>query len=412
MLAPVKEAHVVAHLWNGYRFGSSFAFQRGKQTDRLAGQGRNAMSKNKRFVLVTGGAGYVGSVLVPLLVQRGYRVRVFDKLLFGEEGLASVADRIELIQGDVCAFDEGVLEDIDKVIHLAALSNDPTADFSPEANHTINVEGTRAVAEAAVRRGVERFVLASSCSIYYSLDPYTSMLDEASEISPTAPYSLSKKLGEELLREMASPEFCPLFLRKGTVFGASPRMRYDLVVHAFARAAWERGRLTVHAGGEMWRPLLNVVDAAEAYLQALELPADLVRGRAFNVLHKNYRILELAHWCKYVLRNRRAVEVDVMYQDGVPPRSYQVSGARFADSFGYTPPRGISAALHELWDRFEEGIGTDFDNPAYSNITWLKLLTRMQDRLATMGPVLPVAASSLGPAPSPAAPNTLHLQAN
>lgn len=347
------------------------------------------MSKNKRFVLVTGGAGYVGSVVVPLLLKRGYRVRVFDKLIFGDEGLAEVADQIEIVQGDVCTFDEGVLEDIDKIIHLAALSNDPTSDFDPEASIAINVEGTRNVAEAAIRRGVGRMVLASSCSIYYSLDPYDAMLHEDSEISPIAPYSLSKKLGEELLREMASPDFCPIFLRKGTVFGYSPRMRYDLVVNAFARAAWEHGRLTVHAGGEMWRPLLAIEDAAEAYISALELPADLVRGRAFNVLHKNYRILELAHWCKYVLRNRRPVEVDVMYEDGVPPRSYQVNGGRFVETFGYLPPRGITATLHGLWDRFERGELTDFDNPLYYNMTWLRLLTRMEKRLEALRPVLP-----------------------
>ena len=136
------------------------------------------MSKNRRFVLVTGGAGYIGCVLVPRLLGRGYRVRVFDKLIFGDQGLAPVADQIEIVQGDVCEFDDGVMEDIDKVIHLAALSNDPTADFSPEANMAINVEGTRKVAQSAERAGAERFVFASSCSMYYSQNPYEGMLDE------------------------------------------------------------------------------------------------------------------------------------------------------------------------------------------------------------------------------------------
>ncbi len=367
------------------------------------------MSRNKRFVLVTGGAGYIGCVLVPMLLARGYRVRVFDKLVFGDEGLAPVSDQIEIVQGDVCSFDEGVLDDIDKIVHLAALSNDPTADFDPEASIAINVEGTRRIAHAALRRGIERMILASSCSIYYSENPYEGMLDEDSAISPGAPYSLSKKLAEQLLSEMASPDFCPVFLRKGTVFGASPRMRYDLVVNAFARAAWERSRLTVFAGGEMWRPLLAIEDAAEAYINALELPADLVRGRAFNVLHKNYRILELAHWCKHVLRNRRPVEVDVMYDDGVPPRSYQVTGARFAETFGYRPPRGITQTMHALWERFEGGVATDFDNPLYYNITWLRLLMRMEKRLEALRPVLPsggdrwpsAEASAIDPAPAP-----------
>jgi nucleoside-diphosphate-sugar epimerase len=350
------------------------------------------MSKNKKFVLVTGGAGYIGCVLVPLLLRRGYRVRVLDKLIFGAEGLSDVADQIELVQGDVCEFDDGVLDDIDKVIHLAALSNDPTADFNPEANLLINVEGTRNVANGCLRRKVNRFVLASSCSIYYSLNSYDGILTEESEINPTAGYSLSKKLAEGLLREMVSPDFCPVFLRKGTVFGASPRMRYDLVVNAFARDAWDKGRLTVYAGGEMWRPLLHIDDAAEAYINSLELPAEVVRGRAFNLLHKNYRILELAHWTKYVLRDKKPIEVDVMYQDGVPPRSYQVSGDKFRDVYGYVPPRGIAQSVMNLWQRFEKGTAVDFGNPEYYNIAWLKMLTAMQGRLAAMGDVLPSAS--------------------
>jgi nucleoside-diphosphate-sugar epimerase len=352
------------------------------------------MSKNKKFVLVTGGAGYIGSVLVPTMVKRGYRVRVFDKLIFGDAGLSEVSDQVEIVQGDVCDFDEGVLDDIDKVIHLAALSNDPTADFNPEANMLINVEGTRNVAEACVRRKIKRFVFASSCSIYYSLNPYEGILTEESEISPTAAYSLSKKRAETLLRESASPDFCPVFLRKGTVFGAAPRMRYDLVVNAFARDAWDKGRLTVHAGGEMWRPLLHIEDAAEAYINSLELPREVIHNQSFNVLHKNYRILELAHWTKYVLRDKKPIEVDVMYQDGVLSRSYQVSGDKFRDVYGYTPQRGIAQSVLSLWQRFEKGIATDFGNPEYYNIAWLKMLTSMQGRLAEMGQVLPTSSKT------------------
>lgn len=347
------------------------------------------MSVNGRTVLVTGGAGYVGTTLVPLLLQRGYRVRVYDKMVFGADGLSEVKDRIEIVQGDVCEFDSGVMDDVDKVIHLAALSNDPTAEFAPTANHLINVEGTRNVANACLQRKVPRFVFASSCSIYFSLNPYDGMLNEDSEINPTAPYSLSKKNSELLLTEMASPEFCPIFLRKGTLFGASPRMRYDLVVNAFTRDAWEKGRLTVHAGGEMWRPLCHIQDACEAYINALELPDELVRAKAFNVLHKNYRILELAHWIKYVLRDKKHIEVDVMYADGVPPRSYQVSGERFHNVFGYSPHRGIAESAMNLWQRMEQGVAVDFNNPEYYNIIWLKLLTSMQSKLDAMGTVLP-----------------------
>lgn len=347
------------------------------------------MINDRRFVLVTGGAGYIGCVLVPMLRRRGYHVRVLDKLIFGDEGLAQVADQIEIVQGDICSFDEGVLDDIDAVIHLAGLSNDPTAEFDPAANMLINVEGTRNVARACLRRGVPRFVFASSCSIYYTLDSNEGLLDEGSPINPTAPYSLSKKLAEELLRELASPDFCPTFLRKGTIFGASPRMRYDLVVNAFVRDAWDRGQLTVFAGGEMWRPLLAVQDAAQAYIDTLELPEEVVRGRAYNVLHKNYRILELAHWVKHVLRDRRSIDVTVRYGDGVPPRSYQVCGARFGETHGYRPQTGVAGAALEIWQRLEQGMATDTGNPAYYNIAWFKLLASVEQRLKQTGPLFP-----------------------
>jgi nucleoside-diphosphate-sugar epimerase len=245
------------------------------------------------------------------------------------------------------------------------------------------------VALACIERKVRRFLFASSCSVYFSLNPYDGMLTEDSEINPTAGYSLSKKNAEILLNEMASPDFCPTHLRKGTLFGASPRMRYDLVVNAFLKDAWDKGRLSVFAGGEMWRPLLDVRDACEAYINLLDLPENLIRGRAFNVLHKNYRVLELAHWIKYVLRDKKRIEVDVFYQDGVPPRSYQVSGENFRSAFGYNPGRGIAQAAMELWSQMERGQFVDFGNPQYYNITWLRMLTVMQERLAQMGQVLP-----------------------
>jgi len=345
------------------------------------------MDKNNKRVLVSGGAGYIGCVLVPALLRRGYKVRVFDKLIFGANGLDAVRDQIELIQGDICQFDANVLEDIDSVIHLAGLSNDPSAEYNPEANIRINVEGTRNVAEACVAKGIERFVFASSCSLYYSHNSYEGLLDENSEANPTAPYSLSKKKGEELLRDLASSTFCPVFLRKGTVFGFSPRMRYDLVVNTFVKDAWAKGCLTVNGGGEMWRPLVSVDDVADAYIKALELPREKAQSKAFNVLHKNYRILELAHWIKHVLRSQKDIDVDVQYSDSVSLRSYQVSGDLFRENFGYAPSRGISKAVLHLWDNFQQGIVTDFDNPEHYNIRWLTLLDNMQGRLQAMGSV-------------------------
>ena len=345
----------------------------------------------KEHILVTGGAGYIGCVMIPKLLDMGYRVRVFDKLIFGAEALQDTLGReqIEIIQGDVCDFDDSVLDDITGVVHLAGLSNDPTADFNPAANLAINVGGTKNVSNACVAKKVPKFIFASSCSIYYSLNPYTGMLDEDSEMSPTAPYSLSKKLAEEHLLSLESPDFCPVFLRKGTIFGWSPKMRYDLVVNVFTRDAWQKGRLTVHNGGAMWRPLLNINDACDAYISVLQADNKQVSGQAYNLLHKNYRILELAHWMKHILRERKQIEVDVQYKSSVAPRSYQVSGDKFKETFGYAPSTGVSSEVLKMWEKIEDGTNVPLDNIRYYNIGWLTQLVETEKILKQIGKIFP-----------------------
>ncbi len=182
-------------------------------------------------ILVTGGCGYIGSVLVPILLERGYQVRVFDKLYFGEEPLKAVLDKIELVPGDVRNFDADVLDDIDGVIHLGSLSNDPTAAFYPETNYSINYGGTVKVAEACKKRGVPRLTFASGCVVYGLF--IEGVADESSPTNPPGDYDKSKLDGERVLQKMADNNFCPVILRQGTVFGFSPRMRWDLVVNAF-----------------------------------------------------------------------------------------------------------------------------------------------------------------------------------
>ncbi len=337
------------------------------------------------MILVTGGAGYIGSLLVRELVERGEKVRVFDKLYFGKDSLSEVLGRIELVQGDIREFKDSVLDGVESVVHLAALSNDPCAEYNTEANLEINYRGAENLALACKRKGIRRFVFASSCSIYYTLDPDDELKTEETPIAPTAPYSLSKRKAEEALLALADADFCPVILRKGTVFGYSPRMRYDLVVNTFTRDAFEGGRLTVAGGGEMWRPLLDIKDAVEAYLLALSAPEDKVRGRIYNVAHKNYRILELAHWVKEVLRPRRCIEVDVRYFPPVKLRSYRVSLGKIRDELGFEARRGIAHSVNEMWEIVESGKCNDFQNPHYYNIRWMCLLHEMEQRLKEIG---------------------------
>jgi len=329
-------------------------------------------------VLVTGGAGYLGSVLVPKLRHIGADVVVVDAGHFGREGLAEVLPEIELIDGDVRDFKEEWLEGVDSVIHLAGISNDPTADFNARANMEMNVAGTIRVAEACKTVGVSRMVLASSASIYYTEhgqmdDP---IVDETTPVAPNANYSRSKFLAERQLFELADDKFAPSALRMGTLYGWSPRMRFDLVINQFSMHAKQAGRITVHQGGEMYRPLLGIQDAADAYISMICMEQDKIRGKAFNLVHKNYMVLALAHFFKHILKEKCGVdiEVDVVPRDAsAPSRSYRMSGEKIARELGIRAERGTADEIVKIWNNIKDD-QIDFAKPIYRNIEHLKAL--------------------------------------
>ena len=177
------------------------------------------MNKNNQKILVTGGAGYIGSVLVRELLMQGYRVRVFDKLYFGKESLSDLGKKIEIIQGDVRQFPAEALKGCSSVIHMGSLSNDPTADFDPKANHEINCEGTKRVAEACKKAGVKRMTFASSAAVYgFHID---SIANEQFKTKPQSEYAQSKLDAEKALLKLADRKFCPVILRQATVYGLS-----------------------------------------------------------------------------------------------------------------------------------------------------------------------------------------------
>lgn len=337
-------------------------------------------------VLVTGGCGYIGSVLVPMLLKRGYEVRVFDKLYFGDESLVNVRDRIELIPGDIRKLKPSVLEGIDSVIHLGSLSNDPTAGLSPSANRSINYEGTIKLARACKSYGISRFTFASTCSVYgFHLD---SLADESSPTNPQSSYTESKLDAEIELQKMADDKFCPVIVRQATVFGFSPRMRWDTVVNAFVMHAFKTGRLDVWFGGEAWRPIVHVKDAAEAHIRCLEAEPTKVRGQILNLVYENYRILELAHQVRETLAEIGIdVEVKVNY-DQVDNRSYKVSGERITKLLGFAPSVSVQDSVKEIAEVLQEGKYRDFDHPIYYNMRWMKLLIEIEARLKKTGRVL------------------------
>jgi nucleoside-diphosphate-sugar epimerase len=333
-------------------------------------------------VLVAGGAGYIGCKLVPALLQKGYRVKVFDKLLFGDEGLAAVRDMIELEVGDLINIRQNSLAGVDAVINLSGLSNDPTAEYNPEANRLMNTEATLHLARLCKTMGIRRYIFASSCSIYYSLTPCDDLRDEDHPVDPKAPYSYSKYQAERGLLELTDARFCPVMLRKGTVFGQSPRMRYDLVVNVFTRDAFNNRRVILHNKGKMWRPMLNINDAVRAYLATLELPEDKIRGKIFNVLNDNYQVRQIAYQVRHTLEVLKGVRIDLQLQEIGPVRSYRVDNSRFREVSGLRFENNMGASVEEMWDALEDGL--DFTNPIHYNLPWLELLLDMERRLKLM----------------------------
>ena len=337
-------------------------------------------------VLVTGGCGYIGSVLVPILLERGYDVRVLDKLYFGEEPLKDVRDKVELVPGDVRNLDTAVLDGIDGVIHLGSLSNDPTAAFDPDATHTINYEGTIKLARACKEHGIEKFTFASTCAVYcFHLD---GIADETFSTKPQSDYAQSKLDVDIELQKMADNRFCPVILRQATVFGFSPRMRWDIVINAFAMHAFKTGRLDVWFGGEAWRPVVHIKDTAQAHIHCLEAESDKVRGQIFNLVYRNYRILELAHRVRKALAEMGIdVDVDVNY-DQVDNRSYRTGGEKMTRVLGFTPSVSVEDGVKEITEVFGSGQYRDFDHPIYYNMRWMKLLVEIEERLRKTGKVL------------------------
>jgi nucleoside-diphosphate-sugar epimerase len=337
-------------------------------------------------VLVTGGAGYIGCVLVERLLDRGYKVRVLDRMYWGEEPLATVRDRVELEVADVRRMPPGVLDGIGAVIHLAGLSNDPTAEYDPEANWQMNALATEALGLACVEAGVERLVFASSCSLYDGLAP--GMHDEESELEPRGAYATSKRYAEERLLELVDRGLCPAILRNGTVYGFSPRMRFDLVVNTFVKDALLHERLDLHGGGWMWRPLVDVKDVADAMIAVMEAPADDVRGEIFNVLHSNYQIRELAMLVAgSVQLLGRTVALS---EQPLPPRtrSYECSNAKLAGVLGFNPTHSVVEAVSDLLGRIDLADRSKLSDPRYYNIRWLELLNEVGPRIERFGSVL------------------------
>ncbi len=319
---------------------------------------------NKKLIVVTGGAGYLGSVLVPILLKAGYRVRVVDRFFFGTESLDSVKEHCELIEADTRWCPESVFAGAYAVIDLAALSNDPLCELDPQRTLEINFQARVRTATSAKKLGVARYILASSCSLYGFQDD---VVDESVSPAPLTTYATSNVLAERGVFALGDEHFTVTALRQGTLYGFSPRMRFDLVVNTMTLAL-ELDRVITVRGGEQWRPLLHVADSAKAFFLALEAPHKVVAGEVFNVGGHNLTVNNIAQQVQAV-RGEGKIVNDATVLDN---RSYRIRTEKIHHGLGFTPTRTPNDGSREVSEALQEK--TLIPHPKNYTLEWYKQL--------------------------------------
>lgn len=309
------------------------------------------MAKRFKRVMVTGGAGYVGSSLVPKLLRNGYEVSVLDLYLYGDV-FADLKPNPNLIEvkGDLRnpADVNRALAGCDAVIHLACISNDPSFDLNPDLGRSINFDCFRPLVKAAKDAGVKRFVYASSSSVY-GIKKDMNVTEELS-LEPLTDYSKYKAMCEDVLEEEREPGFVAVTLRPATICGYAPRLRLDLTVNILTSHAINNKRITVF-GGEQLRPNLHVEDMTDLYLQLLEAPDEIISGKVWNAGYHNLKVREIAE----MVQSQVGQGVDIVVTPSDDHRSYHVSSEKIQREFGFTAQRTVSDAIVDLRDAFLAG---------------------------------------------------------
>lgn len=330
------------------------------------------IERPRRFqrVLVIGGAGYIGSALIPKLLAEGYMVRVFDRMIYGDQAIAEFLNhpRVEIVRADFRQVDAIVqaMQDVDSVVHLGAIVGDPACALNEQVTIDINLMATRMIAEVAKGLGIERFIFASTCSVYGASDE---LLDEHSRLNPVSLYAKTKIACERVLLKMADASFHPTILRFATIYGLSGRTRFDLVINLLTAKAHFDGEITV-SGGEQWRPFLHVDDAALSVVHALHAPVRLATAQVFNIggNEENYTIGGAAQLINRVVP--KAVIKDIPF-DG-DRRNYKVRFDKAARDLRFHPAWRLEQGIVQVSDAISSGRITSYRDPQYSNVVFLK----------------------------------------
>lgn len=312
-------------------------------------------------ILVAGGAGYIGSVMISRLLERGYEVDVIDLFWFGNH----LPGEVGIIKKDIFKLEEADIKGYDQVIFLAGLSNDPMAEYSPAENFISNASAPAYLAYIAKRAGVRRFIYAGSCSVYgYTVNE---LYDETCPAVSNYPYGISKLQGESAVIRMIDKNFSVISLRQGTVSGYSPRMRLDLVVNTMFKFAIKDRAITVN-NPAIWRPVLGIKDAATAYTRAVEANEDI--SGIFNVASGNYTVGEIGDLVKSGVKKYLDVDVKLNIKHIQDYRNYKVSIDKARKVLSFHPKHGVESIIEDLVAKKEKF--SDFDNPNYYNIQVFK----------------------------------------
>ena len=327
-----------------------------------------------KSILLTGHRGYIGSVMAPYLVGMGHRVVGLDVGYFADCTLVPDELQIPEVRKDIRDLVPDDVKGYDAVIHLAALSNDPIGNLEQQWTEEINCKASVRLAELAREAGVTRFLFSSSC-IMYGMST-GDVVNEDSPLDPQTEYARSKVTCEVAIKDMASDGFSPTFLRNGTVYGVSPRMRFDTVLNDLVGRAFTTGLITVFSDGQPWRPVVHVEDVARSFHHVLQAPLELVHGEAFNngADHLNHQVIELAEIAAAVVPG---CNVEVLGQATADQRTYRADFGKFARTFGdFEWHRNARSGAAELAETFSR-IGlthADFTDKRFTRLAWLQHL--------------------------------------